>query len=144
MYREGRKRYRRAGNGKARGPADMHAWRRRVKDLRYASEMLVACEAHGSERDVARLRRIAARANELGEVLGEEHDLVMLASWLDAAPRQGPKSRRVGRRTRRELERAIRRRRRKLRRAALRDGDRLYARRPRAVAEIARDALSPR
>ncbi|HUA12590.1 MAG TPA: CHAD domain-containing protein [Solirubrobacteraceae bacterium] len=144
IYRDGRRRCRRAESGKARSASDMHAWRRRVKDLRYSAEMLAACEGRGGEGERARLTRIAKRANVLGETLGEEHDLVMLAAWLEEAPRKGPKAERVGRRTRRALKRAIARRRRKLRRRALRDGERLYRRRPREVAEIARNALSPR
>lgn len=144
IYRDGRKRYRRAAAGKASEAADMHAWRRRVKDLRYVTEMLSARDTALRNRDSERLRRTAARASELGEVLGEEHDLVMLAAWLDAAPRKGRKGERIGGGTRRELHRAIRRQRQRLRRRALSEGERLYRRRPRSLAAVARAAVTPR
>jgi hypothetical protein len=76
----------------------MHMWRKRVKDLRYASEMLDRvdpAEGRGTARrsrttrwrkrrqrhgETNAIRRIARRADELGELLGDEHDLVLLAT----------------------------------------------------------------
>ena len=113
----------------------MHQWRKRVKDLRYAAEMLQRQElsARGSRSRRARARsearwlhRLAARADELGEVLGEEHDLAVLGAWLRAEGKRVG----AGRATRRTLERLISKRRSKLRKRALRDGQRLYRRRP--------------
>ena len=40
LYGQGRKRFRRAAAGKGEPVLTMHEWRKRVKDLRYASEML--------------------------------------------------------------------------------------------------------
>src|SRR5271163_1342934 len=68
VYRQGQARMRRVARGKG-GAHASHEWRKRVKDLRYAAEIL-------------RLRPLAHRADELGEVLGEEHDLAVLAALL--------------------------------------------------------------
>jgi CHAD domain-containing protein len=101
----------------------MHEWRKRVKDLRYVTEML-ASRGKTAGKDDQRLRGVASRADALGELLGDEHDLAVLAQWI----RQNGKRRRtrVGRKTRRTLLKLIERRRRELRRRALRDGERLY------------------
>ena len=127
----------------------MHEWRKRVKDLRYAAEMLERAEPpHGllrggsrsggarvpSRSEVAAPAR-ASRADELGELLGEEHDLAVLAHWLKASGEQAG----IGRRTRRRLLKAIARRRTELRRRAIRDGRRLYKRSPGAfMARVSR------
>src|SRR5271166_4452331 len=144
LYRRGRSRYRRAARGKGDRGRALHQWRKRVKDLRYAAEMLDRREPTdgaggkrhrsargrgGEPRAAARLRKIARRADELGEMLGEEHDLAMLAARLDG--RGGPAATiHLGRGTRRALLKLIAKRRRKLRTQALRDGARLYGRRP--------------
>jgi CHAD domain len=112
IYRAGRSGRRRAGKRSA-GPRTLHRWRKHVKDLRYAAEVL----------DVA---RVARRADGLGEMLGEEHDLMLLAERVRAHKRL----KRRRKRTRRRLLRAIARRRRRLRERALREGEHLYARRP--------------
>jgi CHAD domain len=112
IYRAGRRGGRRAGRRGA-GPRALHRWRKHVKDLRYAAEVL----------DVA---GVARRADGLGEMLGEEHDLMLLAERVRAHKRL----RRRRKRTRKRLLRAIARRRRRLRERALREGERLYARRP--------------
>ena len=105
---------RRAREGRRRARA--HEWRKRVKDLRYAAEIL-------DQRPLAR------RADELAELLGEEHDLVVLAGLLPRAGRAPFKGKR-GRRARKALLARIARRRRRLRKRALREGERLYARAP--------------
>ena len=48
-------------------------WRKRVKELRYAAETL----DRGGKR-CKPVRRVARRADRLGEMLGEEHDLALL------------------------------------------------------------------
>ncbi len=73
LYRQGRTRYRRVARGKGDRMIAMHEWRKRVKDLRYAAEML-------GQRQ---LRRPCARWR-LGELLGEEHDLAVLAARVRA------------------------------------------------------------
>jgi hypothetical protein len=78
----------------------MHLWRKRVKDLRYATEMLDRYDparGRGSGRgkrarrwpkrrrrgtETEAIRQTARRADELGELLGDEHDLVLLAGWI--------------------------------------------------------------
>jgi hypothetical protein len=76
------------------------------------------------------LRTIARRADELGEVLGEEHDLALLAERIEERAL-------LTRSSRKALRKLIARRRRRLRRRALREGERLYARRPkRFVREV--------
>jgi CHAD domain-containing protein len=121
VYRQGRRRYRRALRADGDATAAMHEWRKRVKDLRYAYEML------GRRRSAGRLRALARRADALGELLGDEHDLAVLAQRLRAGTRrEAPEAWRTGRSTRKLLLDAIARRRRQLRRRALRDGERLY------------------
>jgi hypothetical protein len=149
IYRQGRRRYRRAARGKGERTRAMHEWRKRVKDLRHAAEMLDRRDPDGDRgghrgrrrrgrrrrrklHEAARIRRLAKRADALGEVLGEDHDLAVFAERLRSDP-----AIQLGRRSRRTLLRSIARRRRRLRRRALRDGARVYRRRPKAfVARI--------
>jgi hypothetical protein len=147
IYRRGRTRHRRVAAGKGDQVRAMHEWRKSVKDLRYSAEMLSRREpssglfvvpppGRGRRRrskptdPERRLRRVAARADTLGELLGEDHDLALLAE-LARTKRGRVAGVRVGRRTRRILRKLIVRRRRELRRRALRDGRELYRRRPR-------------
>ncbi|HMD52405.1 MAG TPA: CHAD domain-containing protein [Solirubrobacteraceae bacterium] len=139
IYRQGRARYRRVAHGRGDRMATMHQWRKRVKDLRYATEMLDRRDqiagrdngrAHGRSTrggDAERLRRLARRADALGELLGEDHDLALLAELVRAAgKRRGALGVRIGRGSRRALLKAIARRQRRLRRDAMRQGERLY------------------
>jgi len=166
IYRQGRRRHRRLARRRRRQDAlAMHRWRKRVKDLRYAAEMLERRDPDGGALARGkRLRRIAQRADELGELLGEEHDLAVLAEHLRAAAKQPKRARRARRRARRAerpqaraldahaalwhvpprsrkaLLEAVGKRRRKLRARTLRLGAKLYARR--AARAIARAQLS--
>jgi CHAD domain-containing protein len=150
LYRQGRTRYRRVARGKGDRMIAMHEWRKRVKDLRYAAEML---ERRGGGPSGAKdsgwsLRQLAGRADELGELLGEEHDLAVLAARVRAGGLGGRRADQTwytGRRTRERLLKQIAKRRRALRKRALRDGKRLYRDEPevflkRVRAEYARDA----
>ena len=144
VYGKGRKRMRQAARGGGRSNGrKLHEWRKRVKDLRYVAEMLERSDpgkrAPGGHKRSARKRararaafvgRVARRADDLGELLGEEHDLAVLAERVrsDARDQLAPST--LGRGSRRALLKAIARRRRRLRKRALRDGARLYARRP--------------
>jgi CHAD domain-containing protein len=162
IYGEGRRRHRRAARGRGERTLELHEWRKRVKDLRYAAEMLersdpeaargngknrtggrdgkgakdARCRGEsGRERRAApRIRRLARRADELGELLGEEHDLALLAARIEAEA-GGRGTVKISRRTCRTLQKLIARRRRELRRRALRAGERLYDRRPREFAD---------
>jgi len=146
LYRQGRRRYWVAASGKGDTARAMHKWRKRVKDLRYAAEMLDRREPgdpNGSGRataghpggrgsaggDAERVRRLAREADELAEILGEDHDLVMLAMRIRARKQPGRGSR-PGAKTRRDLMRLIARRRKLLRKRALRRGARLFRRPP--------------
>jgi CHAD domain-containing protein len=138
VYRQGRKRFRRAAGKRGGRMRTMHQWRKRVKDLRYSAEALqhempaARTSRKGSGRaataraEAKWLRRLARRADALGEVLGEEHDLAVLGEWIAAAGAGAG----AGRASRRRLLKLIARRRRKLRRRALRAGRELYGRKP--------------
>lgn len=140
VYRQGRLRGRRAARRKGGRMLTMHQWRKRVKDLRYAAEALrrldvqETASAAGRGRSARRaaraearwLERLAKRAEELGEMLGEEHDLAVLEEWVRAEGRQTG----LGAGSRRALLKAISRRRAKLRRRALERGAQLYRRGP--------------
>jgi CHAD domain-containing protein len=125
VYRQGRARMRLLARGKG-GAHASHEWRKRVKDLRYTAEIL-------------RLRSLAHRADELGEVLGEEHDLVVLAGLLPP-PGRAPFKGKRGKRARRALLKRIKRRRRQLRKRALRKGESLYGRQPKKFLRRVRHA----
>ncbi|HEV2998444.1 MAG TPA: CHAD domain-containing protein [Solirubrobacteraceae bacterium] len=113
VYGQGRRRLAAARRAKRNEVEALHAWRRRVKDLRYAAETLD-------------MRALARRADRLGETLGEEHDLALLAGVLRERPGHFAGERATGR----ALAKLISRRRRRLAHRALRDGKRLYRRPP--------------
>ncbi len=160
LYRRGRRRLRKAARGKGDVARRMHLWRKRVKDLRYAVELLDRREprrgalngradryrhkrgrgARGARGEL--IRRVAREADELAEILGEEHDLAMLAIRIRGGGRGEPRGARPGRKTRRRLLRLIARRRKHLRRRALRRGERLYRRRPRSFVRRLGDAYA--
>jgi hypothetical protein len=163
IYLQGRRRYRRAAGGKGDRGRAMHEWRKRVKDLRYAAEMLDRRDPAGERKLPSRhrakrrkqaakraraqlLRKLARRADKLGEALGEEHDLAVLAERIRTqdARRSALGERgqvRLGRRNRKAMLKLIARRRRKLRTRTLRDGARLYRRRPRRFVRRVRRAF---
>ena len=150
LYRQGRRRRRRAARGTGDRARAMHEWRKRVKDLRYAAEILDRHDpadrtgtAKGKRArrrrkqaqrrsDQSHIHRLARLADELGELLGEEHDLVLLAARVRADAEDGRGGGGgTGRATRRILLKLIARRRKRLRGQALREGKQLYGRRPR-------------
>jgi CHAD domain-containing protein len=100
----------------------LHAWRKRVKELRYAAEML---DRGGKSYKSA--RRVARRADRLGEMLGEEHDLALLEARVRERSRLFAGERKV----RKQLLRLIASRRKQLRKRALQEGERLYRHPPR-------------
>jgi CHAD domain-containing protein len=120
IYRRGRLGLRTAR--RRRDAEALHAWRKRVKELRYATEAL-----DRGGKPFKPVRRVARRADRLGEALGEEHDLALLAARVREHPRRfaGERKARI------RLERLIARRRKELRKRALREGERLYRRKPR-------------
>ena len=102
-------------------PSDqaMHDWRKRVKSLYYALDMLGGKHAKGA-------RKATRRADRLGDVLGEEHDLWMLSVYAEEHPDAFGED--AG--ARKDLLELIERRRRRLRKRALKLGARLYKRSP--------------
>jgi CHAD domain-containing protein len=129
IYRQGRGRGRRALRAKPGDTRTLHQWRKRAKDLRYAAQMLG-------------LTKLAKRADELQERLGEEHDLALLAARVSApnSPLAGGGRRR--KRTRKQVLKLIARRRARLRKRALREGERLYKRKPKRFAKRAHKRLA--
>jgi hypothetical protein len=150
IYRQGRARHRRAARGKGDRSRAMHEWRKRVKDLRHAAEMLDRSDPGGERarhgrgrrarkrrREAARIHRLARAADALGEMLGEDHDLAVFAERV-----RGDPDLQLPRRARRTLLRLISRRRRQLRRRALRRGERIYRRGAKAFLARVRDAYA--
>jgi len=161
IYRQGRRRMKRAKRGSHSRAKAFHEWRKRVKDLRYAAELLERPQRSkrraavgGSSRSqstkarqgAAHVRSIARGADALGELLGEEHDLTMLAARVSAdaqdaggAAAGGGRRGAPGRKTRRMILKLIKRRRARLRKRALRQGKRVYRRSPkRFMADVRR------
>lgn len=119
-HRRGRRDWRALGEGES--VDTMHDWRKRVKQRRHLSA-LVPIET------VVTTRSIQRDLEDLGEKLGEEHDLAVLAHRL--RDDEGLLGVRDGREAIRDL---IERRRRKLRRKAIELGDELYGLRTRDFA----------
>lgn len=130
IYRSGRRRYRRARQGHGRDPEAMHDWRKRAKSLYYALDMLDGERV----KEVAKSTRMAEL---VGDVLGQEHDLWMLAERLRIDEALPTADRAV-------LLELIERRRERLRARALELGKRLYERKPRRFAARTRSALAHR
>jgi CHAD domain-containing protein len=120
IYRRGRIRMRTAR--RRHSVEALHVWRKRVKELRYATETLDP----GGKR-YKPVRRVARRADRLGEMLGEEHDLAL----LEARVRERSRAFAGERKARKRLLKLIARRRARLRKRALREGEHLYRRPPR-------------
>ena len=154
VYRRGARRYARAQAGGGDRAAAMHRWRKRVKELRYVAEALnryqppprwqaavsdvlpgVKRRRTKQPRSATFMRRLARRADTLSELLGEEHDLVVLEARVRAELRGG----RDGDKT---LLKLIAKRRKRLRREALRRGKRLYRRSPRKLLRRMRTAYA--
>lgn len=150
LYRQGSTRMSIAARSKRSDMHAMHRWRKRVKDLRYIAEMLQPAEQqvapkgkrarrrHERVRKAAkRLHRIERLADRLGETLGEDHDLAVLAQRIQRDTEQGHGAA-VGNSSRKALIKAIDKRRRELRKRALADGKKLYRRSPEQLGRLAR------
>jgi hypothetical protein len=160
LYGTGRRRMHRAERAERAPGRKLHEWRKRVKDLRYAAEMLQrsgddakrARKGAGAKRakrpsklpspEATFISRVARRADDLGELLGEEHDLAVLAERVRAEAKAPRASRAPGRRTRKTLLKLIARRRKRLRKRALRDGRRLFGRTPKSFVRRVRAAAA--
>jgi CHAD domain-containing protein len=131
VYREGRWRYAHVKHEQADDAQALHDWRKRVKSLYYALDMLGGKKVPGA-------RRATRQADRLGDMLGENHDLWMLSAYLDEHPEAfaGEPS------ARQTLLKRIERRRKRLRKRSLKLGARLYRDKPRAFTRRIGHALS--
>jgi CHAD domain-containing protein len=77
IYRRGRKRMRAAV--KDPSPENLHEWRKRVKDLWHATQIV-------REAQPKRLKRVSRRAHKLADLLGDGHDLSMLRAYAETHP----------------------------------------------------------
>ena len=143
-YRRGRRAIPHKIRGERKRARAFHEWRKRVKDLRYEAEILERARDGATPAlpvvrrrkrakpsgGAAYIRTVAKRADELGELLGEEHDLGVLAERIRDRDGAGGDRVPAGRRTRRVLLKLIRKRRIRIRREALKLGADLYRSRP--------------
>jgi CHAD domain-containing protein len=122
IYRRGRKAYRVAR--KEPTTANLHELRKRSKDLWYAGQVVRPASPK-------RLKAISKEAKELSELIGEDHDLALLADSAEARPdRFGDEA------GLEDLLSVIKRRRKRLRRKAMKRGDRLFQQKPKTVARL--------
>jgi CHAD domain-containing protein len=164
LYGQGRKRMRRAArtSGGRASARRLHEWRKRVKDLRYAAEMLQRADGRDGDGRKGRAKKstssgkqrqrvqaqaryidkLARDADDLGELLGAEHDLAVLAERVREEAKATRASGAPGPRTRKLLLKLIAKRRRKLRKRALRDGERIYGRSPKRFVRRVRAAAA--
>jgi CHAD domain-containing protein len=131
IYREGRRRYAYVERHHARDPEYLHDWRKRVKALYHALDMLGGSSTKGA-------RRATRRANRIGDLLGEEHDLWMLCAYVErhADIFAGDDA------SREELLTLSERRRKRLRKRALKLGGKLYRRKASSFTRLIARALS--
>jgi len=116
QYRKARKAFRRARETQA--AADLHEWRKQTKYLRAAQAAFGDMRGNGmAQRD--------RRAQRIGNWLGKDHDLAVLAELLGG---RGQSTGAAGR----ELSARADQRRATLRSKALRKAEKLFAEKPRA------------
>ncbi|HEX8156001.1 MAG TPA: CHAD domain-containing protein [Solirubrobacteraceae bacterium] len=116
IYRRGRKRMRAARKDPT--AENLHEWRKRVKDLWHATQIVRAAQPK-------RLKRVSRRAHKLADLLGDGHDLSMLREYVEAHPQCFE-----DKASRKALVAVIDRRSKTLRDKALKRGRRLYKRSP--------------
>jgi CHAD domain-containing protein len=111
-YRRGRRAFEAAGESPS--AESLHEWRKRVKDLWYHHTLL-------RELWPPVMSAVGDEAHELSDRLGDDHDLVVLATWVRAHADAEP-----------ELFEAVDQRRAELQGAAFALGGRVYAEKPSA------------
>ena len=116
LYRQGRKKYRRA----EKGPSDtsFHEWRKTTKYLRHGLELV-----EGSWPNV--LGETTKELHALGDLLGADHDLTMLREELEKKPSELGGAKKLE-----PLIALIDRRQQELRQQALVSGEKLFAEKP--------------
>jgi CHAD domain-containing protein len=117
IYRRGRGEFR-AARREDPGGERLHELRKRVKDLWYASQIV-------GPASPKKTRKIARRAHELSNLIGEDHDLAILAQRASERGDQFDDDAAV-----RELARLIERRRSRLQREAMGLAQRLFRKKP--------------
>jgi CHAD domain-containing protein len=119
IYRRGRRAYR----GACREPSteNLHELRKRTKDLWYAAQIVRPASPK-------KMKRIAQRAHELSNLIGEDHDLAILGQRAGERRDRFPGETAVG-----ELARLVEERRDELRREAMDIGSRLFGKKPRKL-----------
>ena len=120
IYRRGRKRMRAAQQDPS--PEHLHEWRKRVKDLWHATELVSAAQPKA-------LKKTARRVHKLADLLGDGHDLHVLRDYVEAHPQCFADDA-----ARQQLVAVIDRRARKLCAKALKRGRKLYKRSPKKFA----------
>lgn len=116
VYTRGRRGF--AVASETRGVEDLHEWRKRVKYLRYQMELLTPMYP-------VIIGSTASALDELGELLGDDHDLAVLAETVLAHPQSCRDER-----ERWMLIALIHERRARLQAHAMRHGAALYAEKP--------------
>lgn len=128
IYRRGRKAYRTAR--KEPSTENLHELRKRAKDTWYAGQIVRPASPK-------LMKELTADAHELSDLIGEDHDLALLAESAAARPDRFSDETSLD-----DLLASIARRRKRLRRKAMKLGARLYRRKPKAVARQLGDAAS--
>jgi CHAD domain-containing protein len=118
IYRRGRRAYRSA----RREPSseNLHELRKRAKDLWYAAQIV--------RGPAPKMKRIARRARKLSNLIGEDHDLALLAQRAAERRDRLPNATAAG-----ELAALVERRRGELQRKALKRARRLFRKKPRKI-----------
>jgi CHAD domain len=125
IYRRGRRVYHVACA--APSTENLHELRKRAKDLWYPSQIVRPAAPK-------KLKRIARRAHELSNLIGEDHDLAILDQRAGERRDRVTDEKDVG-----ELARLAGHRRDELRREAMDIGRRLFVTRPRMLVQPARE-----
>jgi CHAD domain-containing protein len=119
IYRRGRRAYRTARQESS--AENLHELRKRAKDLWYAAQIVRGAAPK-------RMKRIAGRAHELSDLIGEDHDLALLAQRAAERGDRFPDATAAS-----ELTALVERRRDELQREALKLARRLFRKKPRKI-----------
>ena len=122
IYRRGRKAYRKAR--KEPTTENLYELRKRSKDLWYAGQIVRPAAPK-------RMKALSKGAKELSDLIGEDHDLALLAESADARPDRFGDEARLD-----ELLGVIKQRRKRLRRKSMKLAAELFKKKPRAVARL--------
>jgi CHAD domain-containing protein len=120
IYRRGRRAYRTARQEPS--TENLHELRKRAKHLWYAAQIVRAAAPK-------KMKRVARRAHELSNLIGEDHDLALLAERADER-----RDRFANETAADELAALVERRRAELQREAMVLGRRVFRKKPRKVA----------